>query len=91
MLGGKIHIVFCPYFFVTLWNMAFHESRYRSVVKALTFRALVVASDVVIVYGITRSYQMALGVIIFSNLSATGIYVVHERSWNRVHWGKKKK
>ena len=71
--------------------MAFRESRYRSVVKAITFRALVVASDIVIVYGITRSYEIALGVIVFSNISATGIYVVHERSWNRVRWGKKKR
>ena len=71
--------------------MAFQESRYRSIVKAVTFRALVVASDMVIVYAITRSYEIAFGVIVFSNISATGIYVVHERSWNRVHWGKKKK
>ncbi len=71
--------------------MAFHESRYRSVVKALTFRVLVVFGDIIIVYGITRNYEVAFGVIVFSNLSATGIYIVHERSWNRVHWGKKKK
>ena len=60
-------------------------------VKAITFRALVVASDIVIVYAITRSFEIALGVIVFSNISSTFIYVIHERSWNRVHWGKQKK
>ncbi len=71
--------------------MAFHESRTRSITKALTFRALIVLADIVIVYVITKSYKVALLVIVFSNIASTLIYVLHERAWNRVHWGKEKR
>jgi uncharacterized membrane protein len=71
--------------------MVFHESRFRTVSKAITFRALIVATDAFIIHAITNSYQITLGVIILSNISSTIVYIFHERAWNRIHWGKIKK
>lgn len=68
--------------------MAFHEHTRRSIVKALTFRALILVSDGIIIFLITHRYDIALAMIIFSNLASTIIYFFHERVWNKVSWGK---
>lgn len=69
--------------------MAFFEHSSRSLVKALTFRVLILISDSVIIFAITRRYDITLSVIFFSNLFSTVLYFIHERIWNKVHWGKK--
>lgn len=66
-----------------------HEHIKRSVAKALTFRSVVLISDVIIVYTITHRYDLTLGVLLFSNISSTTIYFFHERFWNKIRWGKK--
>lgn len=66
----------------------FYENIRRSIFKAITFRILILIADGLIIFAITRRYDITLGVIIFSNLSSTIIYIIHERLWNHVHWGK---
>lgn len=68
----------------------FYEHTGRSVVKALTFRALILISDGIIIYGLTHRYDITLSVMFFSNLASTALYIVHERAWNAIHWGKQK-
>lgn len=68
--------------------MHFHEKIGRSLVKALTFRSLILVSDSIIIYAITRRLDITLGVMLLSNLSSTGLYFFHERIWNNIHWGK---
>lgn len=70
--------------------MAFRESRWRTLIKAITFRVLVILADVVVVYLITGSYKIAASVITITNATSTLVYIVHERAWNRIHWGRKK-
>ena len=67
---------------------AFHEHTKRSINKALTFRGIVLMSDGVIIFLITHRYDVALAVIVFSNIASTALYFFHERAWNKVHWGK---
>jgi uncharacterized membrane protein len=69
----------------------FFESPSRSVVKTLTFRALILISDGIITFSITHNYSIAIGFIVFTNLASILIYYLHERAWNHIHWGKKKK
>lgn len=69
--------------------MAFHESAKRSIVKSITFRILVMLGDGLIIYTITKKADLALSIILLSNLSSTIIYYVHERAWNKVKWGRK--
>jgi len=66
----------------------FHESVYRSITKAVTFRILIIILDFIVIYLFTKRIDLTVGVIIVSNFSSTIAYFVHERIWNRVHWGK---
>lgn len=66
----------------------YHEHIKRSITKALTFRVIIIVSDLIIVYAITRRIDVTLGVLFFSNISSTVIYFLHERMWNGIHWGK---
>lgn len=66
--------------------MRIHETGVRSLAKALTFRLMVLLADSVIVYAITRRFDITLGVLIISNISSTILYFLHERIWNQIHW-----
>lgn len=66
----------------------FHEHLKRSIVKAITFRILIITSDLLIIFFITKRFDLTLGVLFFSNIASTVLYIVHERLWNVVHWGR---
>lgn len=66
----------------------FHETIWRSVTKAITFRILIIILDFGVIYFFTRRIDLTIGVIVVSNLSSTIAYIGHERVWNKVHWGK---
>ena len=66
----------------------FEESPVRTFVKAISFRLFVLCADSTIIYFLTHRLDITFGVMIFSNLSSTLIYIIHERVWNTVHWGK---
>ncbi len=68
--------------------MAFRENHTRSIVKALTYRAIIIFSDSIIVYLFTHRTDITLGFVGISNIASTLIYFFHERFWNNVHWGK---
>jgi uncharacterized membrane protein len=68
--------------------MPFKENAKRSLAKSITFRVLVITSDFVIISLITHRYDLALAVIIFSNLASATIYYLHERVWNKIKWGR---
>lgn len=66
----------------------FYETSGRSLVKAITFRILVLMSDSMVIYGVTRQVDTTWKVVVASNLASTLIYYAHERLWNHAHWGK---
>lgn len=68
--------------------MLFHEKTSRSIAKSITFRAVILMADSLIIYLLTHRLDVTLGVMLFSNLSSTIIYFLHERAWNRIRWGK---
>lgn len=69
----------------------FNEHTKRSLVKAVTFRIIILISDGIIIFSITHRYDVALAVIFFSNFASTILYFIHERVWNKIHWGKEEK
>ncbi len=69
--------------------MHFSEGHERSIVKAVTFRACILGSDLAIILFVTHKFDEAIGLIVLTNLSSTLVYFLHERLWNRIHWGKK--
>jgi uncharacterized membrane protein len=61
----------------------------RSIVKTITYRAIVVILDFIAVYLFTGKLETAFGFTIVSNIYTTIVYYIHERIWDRVKWGKK--
>ncbi len=59
----------------------------RSVVKAVTYRVLIMFLDFVTIYLMTGMAHIAVGFMIVSNLYTTIAYFGHERIWARIKWG----
>ncbi len=68
--------------------MAFFEKFSRSAVKTITFRIVVMASNAIVVFAITQRVDLAVSVLVATNIINTAIYFIHERVWNRIEWGK---
>ncbi len=68
--------------------MSFHEKTKRSVTKALTYRALILCSDSIVVYFLTKRLDLTIGFVTASNIISTLIYFFHERAWNNIRWGR---
>lgn len=67
--------------------MARIVSRRRSLVKAITYRIVVMCLDFGTIYLFTGKVRLAIGFMIASNLYTTMVYLLHERAWARVSWG----
>ncbi len=59
----------------------------RSIVKALSYRLVIVCLDFTTVYLFTGAVRIAVGFMVVSNLYTTIAYVLHERVWARIGWG----
>jgi uncharacterized membrane protein len=59
----------------------------RSVVKAVTYRILIMILDFVTIYLLTGTIRVAIGFMIASNIYTSVAYWVHERIWARIKWG----
>jgi len=62
-------------------------SRKRSVVKAITYRGIIVVLDFVVIYLLTGKVATAAGFMIISNIYTTVAYFLHERVWSGIKWG----
>ena len=67
--------------------MKTRASRKRSVVKAITYRVIIVCLDFVVVYVLTHKVVTAAAFMIISNLYTTVGYFLHERVWAGITWG----
>ena len=64
------------------------ESNWRSIVKALSYRVVIVILDFTFVYLFTRNTDIAVSFVVVSNIYTTVAYYFHERIWNKISWGK---
>ncbi len=64
------------------------ENRSRSAIKAITYRILSIIIDSAIAYTVTKSVRQTAILVLISNSISILMYFLHERAWNRVHWGK---
>ncbi len=64
------------------------EKRSRSIIKALTYRLLSIIMDSLLAWAITHNAQQTIMLVLISNMISLLLYFVHERAWNRIHWGK---
>ncbi|MGA3406208.1 MAG: DUF2061 domain-containing protein [Candidatus Bathyarchaeia archaeon] len=61
----------------------------RSLVKAITYRIVIVILDFTVIYLLTGKVDIALGFMLISNIYTTAAYFIHERIWNKIKWGIK--
>lgn len=59
----------------------------RSLVKAITYRIVIVILDFSVIYILTHKVDVAVGFMVISNIYTTAAYFLHERIWNRIRWG----
>lgn len=59
----------------------------RSLVKAITYRIVIIILDFSVIYLLTHQVEVAVGFMVISNIYTTAAYFLHERLWNRIRWG----
>ena len=59
----------------------------RSLVKAITYRCVIIVLDFSVIYILTKRVDVSLGFMVISNIYTTGAYFVHERIWSKIKWG----
>jgi adenylylsulfate kinase len=55
-------------------------------VKAITYRVVIIVLDFSVIYFLTGRGDLA-GFIVISDMYTTVAYFVHERIWNKTQWG----
>jgi len=67
--------------------MRSRASKKRSIVKAITYRGIIVCLDFLVIYLLTGKVMTAAAFMIVSNIYTTVAYFLHERAWAGVTWG----
>ena len=67
--------------------MLSRSSRKRSVVKAITYRGIIICLDFLVIYLLTGKVKAAAAFMIVSNIYTTVAYFLHERVWAGIKWG----
>lgn len=67
------------------------ESHYRSIVKAITWRAGGTVVTFAVAWILTGNISLSAGIGILDTVIKIGAYYVHERLWIRVKFGKLKR
>jgi uncharacterized membrane protein len=63
-------------------------NRKRSIVKAVTYRSVIVCLDFLVIYLLTGKLSTATGFMVISNIYTSLAYFVHERVWSDIEWGR---
>jgi len=65
------------------------DHHWRSIVKAVSYRITGTITTVLISWGITRQLKFALSIGLADVIIKILVYYLHERAWNRIHFGRK--
>ena len=68
-----------------------NEKLSRSFIKSVSWRIIGTIDTILISYFVTGKIDFALSIGMIELITKMGLYVVHERAWNRFSWGKTKK
>lgn len=68
----------------------FRETNTRSIVKGISWRVLATTTTVIIVYVFFGRLDLAIAAGLIETVLKVALYWVHERTWFKIHWGKKK-
>jgi uncharacterized membrane protein len=67
------------------------EKHYRSLVKAISWRATGTVDTIVVSYIVSGKAALAFSIGFVELFTKIGLYYVHERVWNRISLGRDKK
>lgn len=67
----------------------FKETHIRSILKTLSYRFWMSSTTVVLVYIVTGAFKIALTVGGLEVIAKIILYFIHERSWDKIRFGKK--
>ena len=69
---------------------SYKDAHFRSIIKALSWRALATLATMLIVFAFTRKVALSLGVGAVEIVAKLILYYFHERLWITIPFGKKK-
>jgi uncharacterized membrane protein len=64
------------------------EARKRSIIKALTWRAIATSTTMVLAYAATGDMKVAGAIGAADVVIKLFFYYIHERAWGRIPWGR---
>ena len=67
----------------------FEESNTRSIAKALSWRIMATLTTTTLVFVFTGRLTLAVTVGALEAVTKMGLYFMHERIWNKLHFGRK--
>ena len=65
------------------------DTHHRSLIKALTWRAIGTLDTILISFILTGKIKLALSIGAVELITKTILYYLHERIWNKIQFGKK--
>jgi uncharacterized membrane protein len=66
------------------------ESHFRSIAKAITWRAGGTIVTFAVAWMLTQKFELAAQIGLLDTVVKIGVFYAHERIWNRVGFGKAK-
>ena len=67
------------------------ESHWRSIVKTMSWRIIATLVTFLVAYLITKEAVLAISIGLGDAILKIGVYYSHERLWNRISFGRKKR
>jgi uncharacterized membrane protein len=67
------------------------DKHYRSLLKAISWRATGTMDTIIISYLVTGKVKLAFSIGFIELFTKVGLYYVHERVWNKIPLGREKK
>ena len=64
-----------------------NETRARSIIKSIVWRLICIIVSIITSYILTNKWDIALAIGTTYNVITMILYYLHERFWNKVHWG----
>jgi uncharacterized membrane protein len=70
-------------------DLAFRESRLRSLVKALVYRIVSIVGTGILTWVISRDIRETVSITLIIQLFLVILYYSYERMWDRINWGRR--
>ncbi len=70
-------------------NLAFGESRLRSLVKSIAYRIISIAGTGILTWIVTNDARETVSITLIIQVFLVILYYSYERIWDKIRWGRK--